>query len=44
MTDTAPPDVPDEFLDAGDDDAHAPADLVELHEVLEWTATVGAAS
>lgn len=28
--------------DAGDDDAHAPSELVELHEVLAWQAAVDA--
>lgn len=36
----AQPDIPDEPEDAGDHDV--PVDLVELHEVLEWTnATQG---
>ncbi len=32
-----------EPLDAGDDDARVPSDLLELHEVLEWLAAVEAA-
>jgi hypothetical protein len=27
---------PEEPDDAGDDENHAPVDLVELHEILEW--------
>ncbi len=27
--------------DADDDDARVPEELLELHEVLEWTAAVG---
>lgn len=28
--------------DGGDDDLRVPADLLELHEVLEWNAAVDA--
>ena len=32
----------DEPEDAGDDDVRVPAELLELHEVLEWNAAVEA--
>lgn len=34
--------IPDEPDDAGDDDVRVPAELVELHEVLEWLAALEA--
>ena len=38
MSDTDTP--AEEPEDAGDDELHAPAELVELHEVLEWQAAL----
>lgn len=32
----------DEPEDAGDDDLRVPAELLELHEVLEWNAALEA--
>jgi hypothetical protein len=32
----------DEPEDAGDDDVRVPAELLELHEVLEWNAALEA--
>lgn len=40
MTDTPDPAVPLSDDDGGDDEVHAPAELVELHEVIEWAAAV----
>lgn len=40
MSDTDTPAEAHEPEDAGDDEIHAPADLVELHEVLEWQAAL----
>lgn len=34
--------IPTEAEDAGDDELRVPAELLELHQVLEWNAAVEA--